>query len=292
MIVFRRGKVRDMGLIKRALKYLERFVLARQAYKFMLRQWSAPGDLAAAADVMATMRLRGVLRTIELDAPAASRMVVIAPHPDDEMIGPGGTILKAHAKGAKIDVLHLTREAGSSGDVRSREAAAVAGEIGYGLNSLDIAEGQLRDDAETAARLGQVLSDSRAEAVFVPFMLDDHPEHRIASLLLARAWRDGRIGNQIEVWAYQVYSALVPNVVVDVTEVAEKKAGAIRMWRDSAMKARDWAHFALGRDAFNVRFLERPPGRHYAEAFIVLPIGDYAELCGRYAGKLQDNHPA
>lgn len=282
MIAAGRDGVRSMGIIRKALRYLERFVLARQAYKFVLRQWTAPKDLTALADVMASMRLRSLVEPVELPAPAARRILVIAPHPDDEMIGPGGTIIKAIAAGSQVTVLHLTREAGEAGDIRAREAAAVAQRLGYDVASLGIDEGALGADATTLRTFGQAVDRAKPEVVMVPFMLDDHPDHRMASLLLAQAWQDGLIGNQIEVWAYQVYSTLAPNVVVDVTGVAGDKAAAIRMWRESAMTSRDWAHFALGRDAFNLRLLDRPPGPHFAEAFIVLPIGDYAELCGRY----------
>ena len=271
-----------MGLARRFLKYIERFVLARQAYKFVLRHWTQPKDLVALADVMASMRLRGTLEPVALAGPAARRILIVAPHPDDEMIGPGGTVIKACRGGAEVTVLHLTGSRGEEGAARSAEAAEVARRFGYRVLSLDIPEGDLAIDDPTIGRFAAAVDQARPEAIFVPFLLDDHAEHRMASFLLAAAWNKNRIANAIEVWSYQVYSALTPNVAVDITDVAREKAEAIRTWRNSAMRHRDWAHFALGRDAFNMRFLDKPPGAYYAEAFIVLPIADYVYLCDRY----------
>ena len=271
-----------MGLARKLLKYIERFVLARQACKFVLRQWTAPKDLAALADVMASMRLRGLLETVALERPAARRILVIAPHPDDEMIGPGGTVIKACRDGAEVTVLHLTKPMGEAGHTRMSEAADVARRFGYHVVSLDIPEGDLKADDATVESLAAVVDRVRPEAIMVPFLLDDHVEHRVASLLLAAAWTKNLLASAVEVWGYQVYSALTPNVAVDITDVAKDKADAIRMWKDSAMRQRDWAHFALGRDAFNLRFLDGAPGPRYAEAFIVLPIGEFAALCERY----------
>ena len=82
------------------------------------------------------------------------------------------------------------------------------------------------------------------------------------------------------IWAYQVYTTLIPNVVVDITDVADDKASTIRLWA-SQIEKRDWAHYMLGLNAFNCRLLGGPAPR-YAETFFVLPIGDYAELCATY----------
>ena len=81
-----------------------------------------------------------------------------------------------------------------------------------------------------------------------------------------------------EVWCYQVYSPVIPNVVVDISDVAERKAAAVRMWK-SQMKVRKFDHYILGFNAFNIRLL---PKALYVEAFFVVPMHEYAELCAIY----------
>ena len=50
------------------------------------------------------------------------------------------------------------------------------------------------------------------------------------------------------------------------------------MWK-SQMKIRKFDHYILGFNAFNIRLL---PKARYVEAFFVVPMREYAELCGVY----------
>lgn len=261
------------------MRTIERLVMGRRAYKFLVKDWVALPDARAAADVLATMRFSVNMEPIELSGPGVDRVVVIAPHPDDEMIGPGGTLIRALDEGTSVHVLYLSDAVDPSGSLRLAESAEVAERVGYSFELMRRPEGKPEALADAIA---ERLRTEHPGAVFVPFLLDDHPDHRAASLLLAKAHNRGGLPDGLEVWAYQVYTSLPPNVIVDITEVAARKRQAIQTWRDSAMRSRDWAHYALGLNAFNSRFRKGPPGEHYVEAFFVLPLGEYSRLCGRY----------
>jgi len=255
---------------------------ARSAYKFLLQDWLRPDDLDAAADLLATMRWVRQLEPVVMERPDARRIQVMAPHPDDEMIGPGGTLLRSIDAGADVDVLVLTSEPGEKGALRRRESEAVAAWAGYRLTFLDLPSGS-HGWADTAVPLVQEhLRAHPADVLLLPFVLDDHPDHREANRLLALTAPDAVL--PAEVWAYQVYTPLPANVVVDITEVHARKAEGIRMWRDSAMRSRDWAHFALGLNAFNSRLLAGVAEARYVESFFVLPTDEYRKLCARYFG--------
>jgi LmbE family N-acetylglucosaminyl deacetylase len=114
------------------------------------------------------------------------------------------------------------------------------------------------------------------DCLFVPILLDDHDDHRRANQLLWHAWRRGFVRNDTEVWCYQVYSPIISNIVVDISSVADRKAAAVRMWK-SQMKIRKFDHYILGFNAFNIRLL---PKARYVEAFFVVPMLEYGELCG------------
>ena len=43
-----------------------------------------------------------------LDVPEATRLLVIAPHPDDEVLGAGGLMQRVHATGGAVRVVYLT----------------------------------------------------------------------------------------------------------------------------------------------------------------------------------------
>ena len=83
-------------------------------------------------------------------------------------------------------------------------------------------------------------------------------------------------------WSYQIYTTVLPNVVVDITEEVKFKRKLIKIWK-SVRGNRDWAHYVLGMNAMNCRYI---PGEKevYAESFFTLPISEYLELCEKYFG--------
>lgn len=259
---------------------LRNLLLTRSAYRFIIRDWQNLGDLRRCADVLATLRASVNLEPLPMDAPLGKRLLVIAPHPDDEMLGAGGTLMKALAKGATVRVLYLTQGRRDHADRVVSEARTVAEMVGYATRFLPCYSRELPLDEAIQEALREEIEDFRADTLFVPFLCDDHDDHRRASHLLWLA-NQRRPLPPMEVWAYQVYTALLSNVVSDITEMAEAKRAAVRTWASQAA-GRDWAHFALGLNAFNSRFLPPAPGARYAEAFFVVPLKDYCDLCERY----------
>jgi LmbE family N-acetylglucosaminyl deacetylase len=166
------------------------------------------------------------------------------------------------------------------------EAKRVAAALGYETRFLPYFSKELPIDREVQDVLREELRTFRADTLFLPFLCDDHDDHRRASHVLWLAHRRLPLPS-VEVWAYQVYTALLANVVSDISAVAEAKRQAIRTWASQA-GSRDWAHFALGLNAFNSRFLPPGAGERHAETFFVVPLNDYCDLCASYfadAGK-------
>ena len=66
-----------------------------------------------------------------------SDILVVAPHPDDETFGCGGTLLKAHEAGARVHWLILTEMTEAAGysveriATREREVDAVSRAFGF-----------------------------------------------------------------------------------------------------------------------------------------------------------------
>jgi N-acetylglucosamine malate deacetylase 1 len=258
------------------LRRLERTINTRQAYKFFMRDWRSLTDLQSCASVISTMRFSRSLEPLEMRAPHGKRVTVIAPHPDDEMLGAGGTLIRALSDGAAIKCLYLT--SGRPSAQVEAETAEVARHIGYRTEFIRHHVDAIPVTRESVAALGASLSAEPIDCLFIPILLDDHDDHRRANQLLWHAWRAGFVRDDTEIWAYQVYSPVISNVVVDISDVAEQKAAAVRMWK-SQMKIRKFDHYILGFNAFNIRLL---PKARYVEAFFVVPMREYADLCGAY----------
>jgi LmbE family N-acetylglucosaminyl deacetylase len=263
-------------VLEKVMKRLERTINTRQAYKFFMRDWQALTDLQNCSRVVSSLRFRQTLEPLEMIAPRGKRITVVAPHPDDEMLGAGGTLIHALARGASVRCIYLT--SGRPAEQVEAETAQVAAHIGYRTEFLRYPVDRIPVTHESVARLGASLASSPVDCLFIPILLDDHDDHRRANQLFWHAWRGGLIRKDVEVWCYQVYSPIISNVVVAIDEVADAKAAAVRMWQ-SQMKIRRFDHYILGLNAFNLRLL---PRAKYVEAFFVVPVREYADLCAIY----------
>lgn len=245
--------------------------------RFAIRDWHGLDELPVAAELVKAQRFYRLVSPERADAPTG-RILVIAPHSDDEAIGPGGTLLLAAAKGATLSTLVVTDGEGASAPVRRAESTAAAARFGAEISFLGRRDGAIDLDEATIAAFAAAIKTAAPDVLMLPFVLDDHDDHRRVGELLLRA--APRLSVKPEIWSYQVYGGVLGNVVVDITDVAEKKADLVRLFA-SQMATRDWAHFALGLAAWNSRFLPRRDAGS-AEMFHVLPFVDWVEEAERF----------
>jgi LmbE family N-acetylglucosaminyl deacetylase len=269
--------------IKETVKNLLALLWGRKAYKFFIRDWISLGDLAGCQEVLATLRFSKTLDPLVLERPAERKLLILAPHPDDETLGAGGTIVKAIRGGATVRTVYVTSGRPSLAEQMVQEALQVSEAVGYTTEFMGYSLHDIPLERKAQEQLAECIDRFEPEGVFLPFLLDDHDDHRRVSHLLHLAHRAGLLRRPFMVWAYQVYSMVFPNVLVDITGVAEEKAKAVNLWA-SQKASRDWAHYILGMNAFNSRFLKKT-GQNYVESFFVLPSEEYFSLCQVYFEK-------
>lgn len=129
--------------------------------------------------------------------PISGRVVVVAPHPDDEVLGAGGTTAALVARGARIFLVSVTDgEASDPGRaeelrrIRPRESARAAARLGttpHGSLSLRLPDGGVRAD-DVEAVLTPVLEPG--DLVLAPWARDGHPDHDETGLAAERACRE------------------------------------------------------------------------------------------------------
>lgn len=265
-----------MGVIGALLKRIERTINSRQAYKFFIRDWQSLTDLPTCARIVSTMRFSRTLEPLEMTAPLGRRITVVAPHPDDEMLGAGGTLIRARSHGAAIRCIYVTSS--RPPERVEAETVQVAQRVGYSTDFLRYPLDGIPLNEESIARLAAAVAAQPTDCLFVPVLFDDNDDHRRTNQLLWQAWERGLINGDLEIWCYQVYSPVIANVVVDISDIAEQKRAAVKMWH-SQMEIRKFDHYILGLNAFNIRLL---PKAWYVEAFFVVPMREYGELCKTY----------
>ena len=139
----------------------------------------------------------------------AARILVLAPHPDDEVVACGIAALRARAAGGRVFVLYLTT--GVPGDAggyaarverRRAETAAAAALLGLepaGLRTTPARRLRLELDS-AAAGVAAAIAACAAEALWVPAFEGGHQDHDAANALAAV------FAGRLPVWEFAAYN--------------------------------------------------------------------------------------
>jgi len=191
---------------------------------------------------------------VQLETLRRRRVMVVAPHMDDEVIGCGGTLLLHRTLRSEVRVVFVSDSSGAVGDagraqnlrdIRHAEMMKVSDVLALAsIAELGFADGALMSHEDAiASRLAEELKTFQPEQVLCPFPADGHADHQSTAVALAAATRIA--GWDGEVLAYEVWSTLWPNMAIDIGAVADEKARLIRMYA-SEMGDRDYAAAVLG----------------------------------------------
>jgi LmbE family N-acetylglucosaminyl deacetylase len=232
----------------------------------------------------------------EYRAPAASalrrsawghaRVLVLAPHPDDELIGCGGTLCGLLSAGAQAWIVQATDGARLESlrdlpperrkTIRLEEAQRVASALSAGLIAWREENEQLRCCGETIGRLARLLEELRPTHVFTPFLGDLHAEHGTLSRILAAAL--ALVDVSPRVLQYEAWGLVPANAFCDITEHAEQLERLLLLY-EMAMRVDDFVHFCANRNLAHALALTGQPG--YVEAFLDTPSAEYRSLAER-----------
>ena len=254
-----------------------RFEQARRSFIEDRERWLEryPRHRQRAAQPMDPVQYRG------------KRVVVLAPHPDDEIIGCGGTLAKLIAHRAHVTAIYATDGAQTASllhappevrrTVRLEEARAVGEAMGFASLVFwgeDNAAFRERDDL--IERLGAALAEVQPALIFTPFPADGHRDHRILSRMLAKALVAKRdTVQEARVLSYGVWSLVPPNTYCDITDVVELQEQALLRYA-TAMKVKDYVHFCQDRNYYNACTLNGARG--FYEVFFDMTARDYVSL--------------
>ncbi|MEO0649810.1 MAG: PIG-L deacetylase family protein [Planctomycetota bacterium] len=210
-------------------------------------------------------------------------VLLLAPHPDDDLIGAGCTAARHVAQGDSVHVVVAYDGAAGTGadpeaqalpreefiGLRQREARA--GGAHLGLESYEFwgyPEGHEPGPPEFEHGVNQLLATLerlQPATLYCPWIGEHHIDHHVLAKVAREAIR--RSGFSGDAWGYEVWTALVPTRVVDITDHFERKAAGLAEHR-SQLAHTDLVHCIRGLNAHRSLYL--PEGRTYAEAFAPL----------------------
>ena len=268
-------------MIKKYILALIRNIATRSNYLFVLKNFKPLLELKHVNSLLESKRFFQLIDTIELNAPKNKNITVISPHTDDDIFGAGGTLIKAASEGASISVIYLSNSAKTPPQAKivKQEARDICNNYGAKPYFLDLVPGNISIDNNTTKIVKELLIELSPDVLFISFFLDDNDDHRCANQLFINSINGINL-KTMEIWAYQIYSTLIGNVVIDITDNINKKILLMDMWKHVEGK-RNWKQYILGINMMNCRYLNKK-GKAYGEVFFVVPAQEYVELCQYY----------
>lgn len=216
-----------------------------------------------------------------------SRILVIAPHPDDELLGVGGTMLRHLDKSDEVHVVICTR--GEESRFGADQVATVQKEARDVHAFLDVTGSHFLElpaamldtvpGVEINEAMQRVLDEVKPDTVYAPHVGDVHRDHQLIFQAVMVCCRPVGAEYPTRILAYETVSetdwyaapmtaAFVPNVFIDITAFLERKLEAFTMY---ASQVRQAPH---QRSIESLRALSVTRGHamnmHHAEAFMLI----------------------
>lgn len=243
-------------------------------------------------NIFASTRFELRLRTA--DKLPFQNILVLSPHPDDEVLGMGGTIKKQTLAGAKVTVAYFCDGSGGVPEGRPPEE-----EVGLGLRRderlinirkkeaqeagkmLGISEavfwgypdGKLAAGTAAIRALADLIEKIKPDIIFLPSFLDNHSDHRVVNEIFLNT-ASKVLEDNFPVWAYEVWTPIFPNRLVDISLYIKTKKEAI-LAHQSQQKSRKYDQAIEGLNQYRAE-INGLSG--FAEAFFAAPLGVYREL--------------
>ena len=177
------------------------------------------------------------------------QVLIVAPHPDDETLGCGGSLLKHRTAGDIIHWLIVTErcaESGSSQEVaamRDAEISSVAEQYGFeSVHRLRFPEIKLDSIPFhlVVKAFSDVVRQIQPQIMYVPCPADIHTDHRVAFDAVASCSKWFRYPSIEKILAYETLSETEfnmnpdkhfrPNVFIDISNHIEEKIAIMQTY--------------------------------------------------------------
>ncbi|HSH65652.1 MAG TPA: PIG-L deacetylase family protein [Bacteroidia bacterium] len=221
-----------------------------------------------------------------------AKIVVIAAHPDDEIIGCGGTLLKHRSNGDEVFWIIITGVSSQSGfskervESRAQEINKVAGEIGFsGVHQLGYPPMEMDSTTmnKLIPKLSVLFNQLQPEVIYVMNRSDAHSDHRVTFDAVMACTKSFRYPFIKKVLMYECISetefapalpekVFQPNYYVDVSSYMKKKLELMNVY-ESEVGAHPFPRSIRNLEALAV-FRGASVGVEYAEAFQLIKFID------------------
>jgi len=166
--------------------------------------------------------------------PKGSRVLVIAPHPDDEIIGCGGSILFHKKRGDKIWIIYMCKgnaydQPSNNSRIRKKESEEIAKllelkDVIY-LNHDDFS---ITTGGEETLELQTLIIKINPDIIYLPSPLDQHIDHRTTFQIFTKI----RLNSNPNCLIYEVMTPITYNYLFPIDCYIEKKMELLRIYNN------------------------------------------------------------
>ncbi|MYL36448.1 PIG-L deacetylase family protein [Halobacillus litoralis] len=174
------------------------------------------------------------------------KVLVLAPHMDDETIGPGGTLRQHADQGAEVHCVFITDGASSVSEMSAEELNAkrrqeidkVKDILGLtDVTYLNLPDGGVTSTPDAVQYLKEKIETLSPDIIYTTPFIDAHTDHSATAKLLSDTLK--RMDNvRSKIRMYEINCAFPPdsiNCLVDTTEQHEKKVEATEVFDSQAI---------------------------------------------------------
>lgn len=223
------------------------------------------------------------------------KVMVLAPHPDDEALGCGGALVLHAQSGAQLNIVYVTdgrlgvagagiEEATAIRRAESEQCRQQLSQHGGSVlaTHLHAIDGALHTSPQTVSALADTLRNFKPDLVYLPFVLDTHEDHWQTNVLLLNALMQPDVVNasRLTIRCFEVWAPLPANRVADISRVMQHKR-ALASCHATQMQDVNYLHAITGLNAYRAMALPQRQEAGYAEAFYECSIAQYQALMKR-----------
>ncbi len=159
-----------------------------------------------------------------------SPWLVLAPHPDDEVIGLGGLLALASTRKISVRVAYVSSgELGGKAPEREKEAQKVAHFLGFSPLFWHLPDRKIKEESKKFfICLGKTLT-LEPKTIFLPSFQEFHPDHRATTLLALIFLR--ALGWTNEIWLYEITRLGEVNRLIDISQFISYKKKALDFYK-------------------------------------------------------------
>lgn len=206
----------------------------------------------------------------------AGRALVLAPHPDDEVFGCAGAMIKHVKKNDPVKVVICsdgslgfpdgfrpsTQEKKKMVETREAESRLAAEAIGVSdLVFLRYKDGELVANKNNISFMSQLISEYKPDIIYCPALDDPTSDHRETTKILSKSIAS--TDDNLQIFQYEIWSPVCANFFLNIDDLIEIKKSLISSFK-SQLTSRDYLDAMTGLNRYRGAMSN---ASKYAEAY-------------------------